>query len=78
MDKYIEPEDRNCEMCQFCYRDMEPKKDGKFDFHCRYFEKIGLDPLNTNFAKQCKLFSPVGYEPGEYDRQGKPIGEAQD
>lgn len=65
----IKPEDRTCEMCKFVYRDMEADKDGKFLYHCRYFEKIGLDPINIKFAKQCKLFTPIGYEPGEYDRQ---------
>jgi hypothetical protein len=43
---------------------MELDAEGKFKYHCHYFEKLGIDPIKIEFAKKCRLFTKVGEEIG--------------
>ena len=47
-----------CESCINSYRDMEPEANGKYKWHCKMIEKIGLDPINIEFANKCRSYCP--------------------
>ena len=37
---------------------MEPEANGKYKWHCKMIEKIGLDPINIEFANKCRSYCP--------------------